>query len=45
MQSALADVRRRIEKPGAAENAARLALSLVGKRVPPAPAWRPGFAL
>jgi lipid A disaccharide synthetase len=45
MKSALAEARRSIEKPGAAENAARLALSLVGQPVPPAPFWRPGFAL
>ena len=45
MKSALADVRRRIEKPGAAENAARLALDLAGRPIPPPPAWRPGFAL
>ncbi|HUX02573.1 MAG TPA: lipid-A-disaccharide synthase [Phycisphaerae bacterium] len=45
MKSALAEARRSIEKPGAADNAARLALDLVGRAIPPPPAWRPGFAL
>jgi len=45
LQEALADIRRRLEKPGAADNAARLALDLVGRPIPPPPAWRPGFAM
>jgi len=45
VRSALADLKCRIEKPDAAENAARLALRLAGTPVPPPPAYRPGFAI
>jgi lipid-A-disaccharide synthase len=45
MESALAEARRPIEKPGAADNTARLILDLVGRPIPPSPAWRPGFAM
>jgi lipid-A-disaccharide synthase len=42
---ALAEVRRRIDVPGAAERAAGVVLNLVGTRVPAPPAMRPGFAM
>jgi len=41
----LAEVRRKIARPGTAENTARLALSLIGTCVPEPPRLRPGFAL
>ena len=43
VKAALADVHRRIDKPGAALQAAREVLDLVGTVVPPPPAFRPGF--
>jgi len=43
VKAALADVRRQIDKPGAALQAAREVLDLVGTVVPP-PTLRPGFA-
>ncbi|MCX5672022.1 MAG: lipid-A-disaccharide synthase [Planctomycetota bacterium] len=45
VRTALADVRRRIDVPGAAERAAGVVLNLVGTRVPAPPAMRPGFAM
>lgn len=45
VKAALADVRRRIDKPGAALQAAREVLDLVGTVVPPPPPLRPGFAM
>ena len=45
MRAALADVRRRIDVSGAADRAAAKALELAGTRVPPPPAFRPGFAM
>jgi lipid-A-disaccharide synthase len=44
-RDALAEVRRAIDRPGAAENAAREVLDLVGEPVPPLPPGRPGFAI
>lgn len=43
VREALAEIRRRIDIPGAAEKAARVVLGVVGTDVPPAPALRPGF--
>ena len=45
VRTALAEVRRRIDVPGAAERAADVVLNLVGTRVPAPPAMRPGFAM
>jgi lipid-A-disaccharide synthase len=45
VRTALADVRSRIDHPGAAEHAARLALDLVGTDVPPPSPWRWGFRM
>jgi len=45
MQADLAEVRRTLDRPGAAEHAADLVMALVGTEVPPAPAFRPGFAM
>jgi lipid-A-disaccharide synthase len=45
VRTALAEVRRRIDVPGAAERAAGVVLNLVGTRVPAPPAMRPGFAM
>jgi lipid-A-disaccharide synthase len=45
VRTALAEVRRRIDVPGAAERAAGVVLNLVGARVPAPPAMRPGFAM
>jgi len=43
VKAALADVRRRIEKPGAALQTAREVLGLIGTAMPHPPALRPGF--
>ena len=45
VKAALADVHRRIDVPGASENAAREVLRLVGCRPPALGALRPGFAV
>jgi lipid-A-disaccharide synthase len=43
VKAALAEVRRAIDVPGAADRAADVVLRLVGSRVPKPPALRPGF--
>ena len=45
MQADLAEVRAALDVPGAAEHAADLVMALLGTEVPPAPAFRPGFAM
>jgi lipid-A-disaccharide synthase len=45
VRSALAEVHRQIDVPGAAERAAEVVLNMVGARVPAPPATRPGFAM
>ncbi|HUU93826.1 MAG TPA: lipid-A-disaccharide synthase [Phycisphaerae bacterium] len=45
MRADLADVRRRIDVPGTTDNTAALVLDMVGRPVPPPPAWRSGFAM
>jgi lipid A disaccharide synthetase len=45
VRSALAEVHRQIDVPGAAERAAEVVLNMVGARVPAPPALRPGFAM
>lgn len=45
VKTALSEVRRRIDVPGTADHAAREVLALVGTAIPPAPMWRPGFAV
>jgi lipid-A-disaccharide synthase len=45
VRSALAEVHRHINMPGAAAGAAREAIALVGARIPAPPAFRPGFAI
>jgi hypothetical protein len=45
MKNDLAEVRRSIEKSGAAQNTAELVLRLAGTAVPAPSRWRPGFAM
>jgi len=45
MREELQAIRRHLDVPGAAENAAALALDLVGRPAPPPPPWRWGFAM
>jgi len=45
VKAALAEVHRRIDKPGAADATAREVLTLAGTIVPPPSAFRPGFAM
>jgi len=45
MKNALAEVRRLLEKSGAARTTAELVLRLAGTAVPAPPRWRPGFAM
>jgi len=45
MRADLAGVRREIDVPGTADNTAALVLDMVGRRAPPPPAWRWGFAM
>jgi lipid-A-disaccharide synthase len=43
VKTALAEIHRRLDVPGAADRAAGVVLGLVGTRVPAPPALRPGF--